>query len=426
MKQEVKSINLSKIFNPYKGLSREIYILALGRMVNAAGSFIFPLLTLILTIKIGVNRTDAGYFVTASGIVSMFSGVIGGKLTDSFGRKKIIITFNSLGAICYLIATTLDTSIYLVPMVILAGFFMGIAGPASGGLIADITTPKTRDGAYSLFYIAINVGYTISPIIGGLLLKNYLWLLFLLDAITSLISMLLILIFIPEPIGKTKEKLGEERKYEKHVEGSILKVLLDRPILILFALVMFGYNFVYSQWCFLYPIHVSKIVPSNGAGFFGMLVSFNAIIVITMTPIITKLISGKKAIGRIFLGGMLYTIGFGMPGFISSIPYIYISVLIITLGEIVVTTSSGPFVANHTPASHRGRMEAVLPIIMGLGFTIGPAITGTILKFTTIENGWRFVGLVMLSFTFFTYLLYGYDRRTKVKSKKNVVTPFSQ
>ena len=56
---------------------------------------------------------------------------------------------------------------------------MGIAGPASGGLIADITTPKNRDGAYSLFYMAINVGFTISPIIGGLLLKNYLWLLFL-------------------------------------------------------------------------------------------------------------------------------------------------------------------------------------------------------------------------------------------------------
>jgi len=77
------------------------------------------------------------------------------------------------------------------------------------------------------------------------------------------------------------------------MEGSILKVLAQRPILIFFALVMFGYNFVYSQWSFLYPIHISKLVPNNGAGFYGILVSFNAIIVITMTPIITKFISGK-------------------------------------------------------------------------------------------------------------------------------------
>jgi len=406
-------MKLTKIFNPYKGLSREIYILALGRMINAAGSFIFPLITLILTIKVGLNKTEAGYIISASGIFFMLSGVIGGKITDCFGRKKIIIIFNSLGAICYLLAACLGTSIYLVPTVILAGFLMGIAGPASGGLIADITTPKTRDGAYSLFYMAMNVGFTISPIVGGLLLKKYLWLLFLLDGTTSLIAVLLTFVFIPESIHKVKEKLGEDRKYEKHMEGSILKVLAQRPILIFFALVMFGYNFVYSQWSFLYPIHISKLVPNNGAGFYGILVSFNAIIVITMTPIITKFISGKKAIARIFLGGMLYTIGFGMLGFIDLIPFIYISVIIITLGEIVVTISSAPFVVNHTPASHRGRMEAVLPIIMGLGYTIGPATMGTILKFTTIENGWKFVGGVMLIFTFFTYLLYGYDEKTK-------------
>ncbi|HEY8893110.1 MAG TPA: MFS transporter [Clostridium sp.] len=414
MKKKIKLVKFSKIFDPYKGLSREIYILALGRMINAAGSFIFPLITLILTIKIGVNKTDAGYIISASGILFMVSGVIGGKLTDCLGRKKIIITFNFLGSICYLIAACLGTSIYLVPMVILAGFLMAIASPASGGLIADITTPKTRDGAYSLFYMAINVGFTISPIIGGLLLKNYLWLLFLLDGVTCLISVLLIFIFIPESINKTKEKLGEDRKYEDHMEGSIFKVLLERPILIYFALVMFGYNFVYSQLSFLYPLHVSKLVPSNGAGFYGILISINALIVITMTPIITKLISGKKSIGRIFFGGMFYTVGFGMLGFISSIPFVYISVIIITIGEIIITISSGPFVVNHTPASHRGRMDAVLPIIMGFGFTIGPAIIGTILKFTTIENGWRFIGLIMLVYTSFTYFLYRYDEKTKV------------
>ena len=401
----------SRLFNPYKGLSKEIYILALGRMVNAAGSFIFPLLTLILTLKIGLNKTDAGYIISSSGIFFMFSGVIGGKLTDSYGRKKIIIIFNSLGAISYIIAALIGTSIYLVPMVVLAGFLMGIAGPASGGLIADITNPENRDEAYSLFYMAMNVGFTVSPIIGGLLLNKYLWLLFLLDGVTSLIAVFLIYAYIPETIHKTKEKLGEDRKHEKQADGSIIKVLLERPILIFFALVMFGYSFVYSQWGYLYPIHVSKIVPGNGAGFYGVLVSFNAIIVITLTPLITKFISGKKAIARIFFGGMLYVLGFGMPGFISTIPFIYLSVFIITLGEIVIATSSGPFVVNHTPASHRGRMEAVLPIIMGLGFTIGPAIMGTILKFTTIQNGWRIVGSVMIVFTILTYLLYCYDEK---------------
>lgn len=416
MKQKNLLIKFTKVFDPYKGLSKEIYILALGRMINAMGSFIFPLLTLILTIKIGVSKTNAGYIISGAGILFTLSGLIGGKLTDCFGRKKILIIFNSLGAIGYLLAAGLGTSVYIIPMVILSGFFMGVAQPASGGLVADITTPKNRDGAYSLFYMAMNVGFTISPIIGGILLKNYLWLLFLLDGATSLISVLLILIFIQESIHKTKKNLGEDRKYEKHMEGSIFKVLLERPILIFFALVMFGYHFVYSQWSFLYPLHISKLVPGNGAGVYGMMVSLNAIVVITMTPLITKLISSKKSIVRIFLGGIFYTAGFGMMGFVSSISFVYISVIIITVGEIVITTSSGPFIANHTPASHRGRMEAVLPIIMGFGYTIGPAVVGQILKFTAIENAWRFVGLVMIIFTFLAYVFHCYNE--KLKSQK--------
>lgn len=417
MKEKNKSIKLTRIFNPYKGLSKEIYILALGRMINAMGSFIFPLLTLILTLKIGVNKTNAGYIISISGVFFMLSGIIGGKFTDCFGRKKILIIFNSLGAVCYLIAASLGTSIFLVPMIILSGFLMGIAEPASGGLIADITTPKNRDGAYSLFYMAMNVGFTISALVGGLLLKRFLWLLFLIDGTTSLIAVLLTWIFIPESIHKTKEKLGEDRKYEKHVEGSIIKVLLERPILIFFALVMFGYNFVYSQWSFLYPLHISKIVPGNGSGFYGMLVSINAIIVITMTPIITKLISGEKSIARILIGGVLYTVGFGILGFVGAIPFVYMSVIILTMGEIVVTTSSGPFIANHTPASHRGRMDAVLPMIMGFGFTIGPAVVGEVLKFTTTENAWKFVGMIMIIFTFFTYLLYCYNEKADNRNK---------
>ncbi|OPJ63983.1 MFS transporter [Clostridium oryzae] len=415
--KENPMLKIAKIFNPYRGLSREIYIIALGRMINAAGSFIFPLITLILTLKIGINKTTAGYIVSVAGVMFTLSGIIGGKLTDHFGRKKILVLFNSLGAIFYLIAAGMGTSIYIVPMVIFSGFMLGIAGPASGGLVADITTPKTRDGAYSLFYMAMNVGFTISPIIGGPLLKHYLWLLFLLDGTTSLIAALLILIFIPESIHKTKEKLGEDRKFEQRVEGSIFKVLLERPILIFFALVMFGYNFVYSEWSYLYPLHAAKLVPSNGSGFYGLLVSVNAIIVITMTPMVTRLISGRKSIARICLGGLLYTVGFGMLGFINAVPFMYVSVTILTLGEIVVTTSADPFIVNNTPASHRGRMEAVLPIIIGLGSTIGPTVTGIILKFTTIGNTWKFVGLVMLVFTLLTYILYSYNEKINNKGK---------
>lgn len=408
------------MFNPYRGLSKEIYILAAARVVNAAGTFVFPLLTLILTKKLEMKESDAGLLLSASGIAFMLSGIIGGKLTDCFGRKKIIIIFNSLGATCYIAVAFMGISMNVIPFIVLAGFLMGIADPASGALIADITTPKNRDSAYSLFYMAMNVGFAISPLVGGLLFETHLDILFIADGLTAFIAMVLIYIHIPETINKTNENLGEDRKLEARVEGSIISVLKERPILILYALVMFGYNFVYSEWGFMYPIHAELIMPDNGAKFYGTLVSFNALIVITLTPVITKILQNKKSLRRIIYGGVLYAIGFGLPGFLFNIPFMYVSTLVLTLGEIVVTTSSMPFIANHTPQSHRGRMNAVLPLVIGFGHTIGPLIMGNVLNMTDINSAWRVVGLTMIVFTIFAALLEKYDSRTSKQELSTV------
>lgn len=412
MKSSKNILNkVNNMFNPYKGLSKEIYILAIGRVINAAGTFVFPLLTLILTQKIHMSGQDAGFLISASGIVFMLSGIIGGKLSDHIGRKKIIIIFNTLGASGYIVAAAMGMSMTTVIVIMFSGFVMGIADPASGALVADITTPKNRDSAYSLFYMAMNLGFAISPLIGGLLFENYLEVLFVADAITAFIAMILILKFIPETINKTDEELGEDRKLEAKVKGSIFKVLFERPILIFYAVVILGYNFVYSQWGFMYPIQAEMVVPGSGAKLFGTLMSFNAIIVITLTPFLTKLLSSKKSLRRILYGGFLYTVGFGLPGFLDRIPFLFVSVFILTLGEIVVTTSTMPFIANHTPASHRGRMNAVLPMIMGFGYTIGPFITGKISNTMGISSTWRIVGLVMITFTTLAFLLEKYDMK---------------
>lgn len=406
----IKKIN--NIFNPYRGLSREIYVLAAARVINAAGTFIFPLLTLILTRKVGMDESYAGLLISVSGLLFTLSGIIGGKLTDCLGRKNIIILFNSIGASCYLVAAFMGNSMKVVPFIMLAGFFMGMADPASNALIADVTTPGNRDSAYSLFYMAANLGFAISPIIGGLLFEKYLVVLFITDAATAFIAMILIFIYIPETISKVNEDFGKGRMLEARVEGSIFSVLKERPVLIFYALVMFGYNFVYSQWSFLYPIHAESIIPGNGAKFYGMLVSFNAFIVITLTPAITKLLSGKNSLRRIIYGGALYAIGFGLPGFLNKIPYMFISTFVLTLGEIVVTISSMPFIANHTPASHRGRMNAILPIIIGFGHTIGPLAMGRALTIMSIESGWKSIGLIMITYTIFAAMLEKYDKKT--------------
>jgi MFS family permease len=83
------------------------------------------------------------------------------------------------------------------------------------------------------------------------------------------------------------------------------------------------------------------------------------------------------------------------------------STIIWSLGEILVTTNTNVYIANHTPMSHRGRFNAVIPVIMGAGFALGPLISGNYIKKYGINNIWLvicFLSIVAAGFMYFLYL----------------------
>jgi len=409
---------VKEVLKPYIGLPKEIYVLFVARIVNAMGAFVFPMLTLILTKKIGLSMGDAGFWVSLGGFLWIPSSLIGGKIADTLGRKKLIVIFDSLAALSYIACMFVEPSMEMIYLIILASSFMGIAAPSHDALIADLTTPENRNGAYSLSYLGWNMGFAIGPLIGGFLLENHLKLFFLIDALTAMTATALILFFIKETIGKTKEDLGEDRRLEKREEGSIFKVLLSRPILIYFSLIVFGYNFAYSQWGFMMPHHVD-LNFGEGGPLYGMLASFNGVIVIIFTPLITSLFIKKNNIRKIFYGGILYAVGFGMLGFISTKTAFFSSVFIFTLGEIFITISFMPFIANHTPASHRGRMSSVLPIIMGFGHTLSPFVMGKVLDYISVDSAWQIIGLIMIISTLMMLIIEKIDNANEKSIKIN-------
>jgi MFS family permease len=209
--------------------------------------------------------------------------------------------------------------------------------------------------------------------------------------------------------------VGNERASEKSEQGSIVSVILKRPILIFFALILFCYNFVYSQWSFMLPIQVVDVFKDAGAKYFGMMASLNGLVVMSFTPVITKMTEKINELMRAVLGGIMYTVGFGMLGFVNLLPFFFLSTFIFTLGEVILAISTSPFIANRTPSSHRGRMNAVLQIIMGAGYMIGPLVMGNVLNYVEVKPAWMILGAFA---SFATLLMYGlerYDERKNVE-----------
>lgn len=410
---------LKDLLSPYRGLPKEVYVIFFARIINAMGCFVMPLLTLILTNKIGLSSGDAGEMISLAGLCFVLPSLIGGKLADTIGRKRVIIVFDTLAAGFYIACGFMEPSINMVYMIMAAGASMSTAGPAHDSLIADLTTPENRSSAYALSYMGWNIGFAVGPLIGGMLYENHLPIVFIGDAATALISLCLIMTFIKETIGSTKADVSDEsRVLEKRETGSIISVLRKRPVLIYFALILFGYNFAYAQWSFMMPIHATQNFGEAFSGkYFGGMASYNGLIVMLFTPLITKLTAHIKNIRCVVYGGIIYAVGFGMLGFLNTLPFFFLSVFIFTIGEIVLSINTTPFIINHTPASHRGRMSAVLPMIMGAGHMVGPMVMGRTIMVTGIETGWIIVGGFVGACALLMILLEKYDDKRKADAK---------
>ena len=159
------SPGFSAVFDDYRGLPRSIYVIFVSRIVNSMGAFVWPFLAIYLTTNLGIGEAQAGLISTISIFVHIPGSILGGYLTDSIGRKNIIIASMGLSALMYVPCAFLSPSMTIPVLLILSSFFMGASDPAASAMVADLTEPKNRKASFSLIYLGINIGFSLGPLI---------------------------------------------------------------------------------------------------------------------------------------------------------------------------------------------------------------------------------------------------------------------
>lgn len=403
--------SIDEYFKPYRGLPASIYAVFFASIVNNIGNFVVPLLTMFLTYKAGMSPEIVGTVVAMNSALGMIGSMIGGKLIDKVGRKKVLLIFRTLSGIGMAAAGFIGEPIAITSFIMLSTFFGGFSQPVYSTIITDLTEGEQRKAAFSLEYMAINIGFSIGPLLAGFLFKNYLTWLFLGDAITTFASIALVAVFVPETIPSEGKILhSKSESLEGAEEGSMLKALIKRPTLLIFSFIMVIYFVVFSQFNFGLSIQVGDVFKDNSSTIFGTLMTVNALMCSILTVFITSATKNIGASLSISFGGVLYAIGFGMIFFINSFFMFIISTVIWTLGEIIVSTNTSVYIANHTPITHRGRFNSIFPIIRKLGFIVGPLFAGYFVKYTSIRSLWLLVGGLSIIAAVMMYKLHTMDR----------------
>jgi len=384
-------MKLKNLLGPYAGLPGNVYVLFLAKVVNSLGNFVWPLLTLLLTDRLGMSKTEAGFFVMLATAAYVPGALIGGKLADHVGRKAVFMSARTLAAGCLVPCAFLGLS-PIVPWLLIATCVLnGAADPALTALVADLTRSGERQSAFSLLYLGHNLGFAVGPMVAGLLYQSHLPWLFLGDALTTLVSLALVGALVGETLhqrGESASKHQDVSADERAEEGGLLPALLKRPVLLVFSVVLAVYSLVYVQHYFSLPLQMTEFFGSSGPRLFGQLMSINAITVVLMTAPLTLLTKRSPSTWNIGFGGLLYAVGFGAIYLIESLPLFFLTTVVWTIGEILVTTNSTAFVNNRTPISHRGRFNAVISIISGIGYAVGPLLAGRFIDRYGVKPVW--------------------------------------
>lgn len=390
--------------NTYHEYPRTFWVLiAVSFIDQLGGALLFPFFALYVTMKFDVGMVEVGYLFALFSVSSFIGSILGGALTDRFGRKQIVIfslAATSISSVFMGLAASM-TAFYVIA--VLSGIF-SIGGPARQAMVADILPEKKRAQGYGVLRVAANLSVVIGPALGGILLgvTSYLTL-FIIDAVVSLTVAGLFAVFIPE----TKPPVTEASEQESVSQSFVGYFLVFRDVLFMafiFVCVLMG--LVYTNMNTTLGVYLRDMFAVNEANY-GLILSLNAAIVVVFQFAVTRRIEKRPPLLVMAAGTLLYAIGFGMYGFVSTMPFFVLAMVILTVGEMLIAPVSQALVAKFSPEEMRGRYMAVFGISWLIPFAVGPYLAGLVMDNLNPRWLWYIAGMLGIVATFGFLALHG-------------------
>ncbi len=328
-----------------RGLPTTYWFLLFGMLLNRLGSFVLPLFAIYLTAQHGFTLSAVGITTALYGIGSVVGTFVGGTLADRFGRRRSMLLALLLGAGAMVLFGQLQTQ----RSIFVGAFFLGALGdlyrPAANAAMADLVPPERRMAAFTLQYWAINLGFALSALLGGFLAKNHFALLFIGDAVTTLLFAAVVFVKIPETRGQ---------HHERPAWSDTFAPLKDRPFLVFIVLTSMV-TVVFAQHLTTLPYAFT--LKGLSAQDYGVAMSVNGFLIVLLQPFFGSWSARFSQTKMLSLASALTGVGFGLIAWANTLLPLSLTVVVWTVGEMIFAPVNATVVANMSPESMRGRYQ---------------------------------------------------------------------
>ena len=354
------------------GMPRQFWYLWWGQLVNKAGGVVHPFLSIYLTVHLSKSVSQAGLYLSLIGIGGLGSQLVGGALSDRYGRRWVLIGGMVAASVSLMALGTARSDFALAGFCLLTGLTNDLYRPASSAALADIIPPSQRVRAYGLMFWAINLGFAVASFGGGVIANHTYQGLFVFDSLTCLAYAVVLWRGFPET--QSKEARAKSR------EGSQLDFLVAfrDPLMTAVVAVTIASATVYMQAYLTLPVVITRHGLSPQV--YGSIAAVNGILIVLIQPFFVSRTAKVPRVPVLVASQILLGFGFAATRLCGEAAWAYVaSVMLWTLGEILQAGLLVATVSDLAPVHLRGRYMGAFGFSFGVAAALAPILGSQVL-----------------------------------------------
>lgn len=344
--------------NSFKGLSIEVWWLALITLINRAGTMVIPFLSLYLTQDLGFSLENVGLIMTFFGLGSLVGAWLGGKLTDIFGYYKVMLVSLSISGVLFIGLQFLTGFWAICSGIFILMIFADAFRPAAFVALSAYSKPENKTRTVTLMRLAINLGFSVGPALGGVIISILSYNgLFWVDGITCILASILLLVVLHPKKVKIWDDVKNATPKSAYADLHYL--------LFIGAMILFGFAFV--QYFSTIPIYYNDVHQLTELQI-GLLLAMNGFLIFAFEMPLIKFMETKSwsVIGNVVFGFFLVGLSFFVLNLFSWSGVLVLGMLFMTLGEMIAFPFSNAFAMERAKRGNQGEYMALYSIAFSI------------------------------------------------------------
>ncbi|MDX5420180.1 MAG: MFS transporter [Hymenobacteraceae bacterium] len=377
--------------NAFGGLSRPAWMMSLVMFINRSGAMVTPFLAVYLTEVLDYSLKEAGMILSIYGLGSVCGSFLGGWLTDRVGHFKVQFLSLTVGGSLYFLLLNLREFEYMAAGVFILSLVNDTLRPANAASISYYAQPENVTRAFSLNRMALNLGFSIGPALGGLLAAiSYRWL-FIADGLTCITAGTFFFIYFRNQQGHRPQPKQKKTAQTQLAIPDDRSPYRDMPFL-LFTVLCCSFAAIFFQFITTLPLYYRQVYKLSEAGI-GSLLAFNGFIVFMLEMIAVYLIGDKVRKSVLIVAGMLM-LGFSfiLLNLNMEVSTLYVAMLLLSLSEILAMPFMATITVERSTESNRGAYMGLYTISYAAAHVVAPYLGTTIASRYGFDMLWWSVG----------------------------------